>query len=211
MVDSEPLSRQAWQDVLTGYGCELDDVTYEKIVGLRLDDTAQLLRSVYDLPVNPVELAKQKETRLYQIFAYGIPTMPGLMRLVQALSVRNLPWAVATSSRLNYAQYVLLQLNLLAECQAIAAGDQVSQGKPAPDIYWLAAERLGVTASTCLALEDSVPGAQAAIAAGMTTVAVPNGHTKPADFDFVDYVFKSLFDVADALDQLVGNEWIPAL
>jgi len=93
-----------------------------------------------------------------EIMAEGIPCMLGLRRLVAELEQRNTPWAVATSSRKAYANQVLEQLDLREKCKAIAAGDDVERGKPAPDVYLLAADRLDIDPASCLALEDSVPG-----------------------------------------------------
>jgi HAD superfamily hydrolase (TIGR01509 family) len=132
---------------------------------------------------------------MVKLWAEGLPVMPGLHNLVGYLNDHNIPWGVATSSRRHYALNVLNQLGIASHCRAVAAGNEVSQGKPAPDIYLLAAERLEIDPKLCLALEDSVPGGQAAVAAGMSLAAVPNGHTKAADFPFADYVLDSLNDV----------------
>jgi HAD superfamily hydrolase (TIGR01509 family) len=131
--------------------------------------------------------------------------MPGLRRLVEELKQRKLPWGVATSSPKNYAKLILKNLGLIADCQAIASGDEVQHGKPAPDVYLLAAERLAISPESCMALEDSVPGVKAAVAAGMLTVAVPNSHTEEDEFSLANYVLPSLNAVADGLDRLLAR------
>ena len=130
--------------------------------------------------------------------------MPGLMALHNALGARGVPWAVAASSLRIYAEAVLQQMGLTPTHGAVATGDDVQHGKPAPDIYLLAARRVGIDPERCLALEDSVPGARAAQAAGMRVVVIPNG-VPPERFDFADYVFGSLNDVAEHLDALLGS------
>jgi HAD superfamily hydrolase (TIGR01509 family) len=129
--------------------------------------------------------------------------MAGLMALQTEIGKRGLPWAVATSSPRHHAQIILEQLGLADACHAIAAGDEVSHGKPAPDIYLLAAERLNTPPQRCLALEDSAPGSQSAIAAGMKVVAIPNPQADKADFAAVHRIFDSLHEVASNLDQLL--------
>lgn len=131
--------------------------------------------------------------------------MPGLMPLHAEITRRQIPWAVATSSPYHQAETVLTQLGLIDACCAIAAGNEVSQGKPAPDIYLLAAQRLGIAPENCLALEDSVPGSQAAAAAGMITVAVPNGDTQINDFPHAHYILPSLHAVLTYLDELLTH------
>jgi HAD superfamily hydrolase (TIGR01509 family) len=204
MVDSEPLAHQAWNDVLEPYGQRLDDVTYSQVIGLRLDATARLVQQTYELPVSPDHLAEAKENRLSQLRARGVPAMPGLRRLVGEIQARDLPWAVATSSPRATAEENLQQLGLLSLCQAIAGGDEASQGKPSPDIYLLAARRLAIMPQYCLALEDSVPGATAARSAGMITVAVPGEHGTFEQFAIADFVLSSLDIVADRLDELLA-------
>lgn len=205
MVDSEPLARLAWEAVLARYGCRLDTATYGRMIGLRIEDSSQLVREKFGLEVAPAELADQKTVEMASLLMQGVPIMPGLMELIQAVKRRQIPWAVATSSRQAYAQMVLEQLGLSDSCQAIATGDQVIHGKPAPEIYQLAAKKLGVEPNVCLALEDSVPGGQAAVAAGMYLVAVPGDHAEAADFAFAHRVYSSLKQVVAQLDHLLAR------
>lgn len=205
MVDSEPLARIAWEQVLLAHDQGLDEATYQRIIGLRLADTSRLLQETYQLDVQAEALGRAKEAAMNELLLRGVPAMPGLMELLAALQQRSLAWGVATSSRHSYAQLVLGQLGLLEQVGAIAGGDEVSRGKPFPDIYLLAARRLGAQPGSCLALEDSVPGAKAATAAGMLTVAIPGDHATAADFAFVDSVYPSLDQVADDLDRLLAR------
>jgi HAD superfamily hydrolase (TIGR01509 family) len=207
MVDSEPLSRQAWEEVLGEYGRNLSDNVYHQLIGLRLEDSARLIQEGLALPVAAAELARQKEEAWVQIWTKGVPAMPGLHELHEEIRRLGLPWAVATSSRRAYAEAILTQLGLRQRCTAIAAGNEVAHGKPAPDLYLLAAERLNITPARCLALEDSVPGCQAAVAAGMVVAAVPGGHNTAADFGFAHYVFDSLADVAGRLSEILDGSY----
>lgn len=205
MVDSEPLSRRAWDQVLAPYGFTLDDAAYNGIIGHKTDESAAILLKVYDLPLSPEEFAQKKTKALAKIRTAGVPVMPGLFELHTKIAGRGLPWGVATSSPRAHAEHTLDQLGLSASCRVIAGGDEVTRGKPAPDIYLLAAERLGIPAAKCLAVEDSGPGCRSALAAGMMVAAVPNEDTKGADFSAVDYIFPSLHDLARRLDDLVAE------
>lgn len=203
MVNSEPLARLAWAQVVERHGATLDDETYAEMVGLRLADCALLVRSKLHLAADPSELAGEKQVALAEIRASGVPPMPGLRTLLKSIEQRSIPWAIATSSTREEAMTVLRQLDLKDSFGALAAGDEVNRGKPAPDVYELAARRLQVAPERCLALEDSVPGAKAAVSAGMVTIAVPNGFTTKRDFPFVDYIYDSLAGVAQDLDRLI--------
>jgi HAD superfamily hydrolase (TIGR01509 family) len=203
MVDSEPLSRQAWDEVLRPFGHKLTDEVQSQIIGRRADVSSQVILEAFALPLAADELRARKAAVNDQLRAQGVPVMPGLMALHAEIARRAIPWAIATSSPRHHAEMTLAQLELAAACRAIAAGNEVSHGKPAPDIYLLAAARLGIEPQFCLALEDSAPGCRAALAAGMRAVAVPNGDTKTADFSFAPYVFNSLHDVLANLDELL--------
>ena len=129
--------------------------------------------------------------------------MPGLIELVDEIEQRGLPWAVATSSLRANAEQNLRLIGLFGRCRAIVGGDEVSRGKPAPDIYLLAAERLSVAPQKCLALEDSVPGVKSARSAGMVTVAIPGSHSSRENYGLANHVYPTLKVVADRLDQLL--------
>lgn len=206
MVDTEPLSRQVWNQLLSKYGHALDDQTYAGIIGYRSDASAAKVLSAYDLPLTAAELIESKEKLFDELRAKGVPVMPGFMELQAEIARREIPWAVATSSPRHHARIILDQLGLSGDCQAIAAGDEVALGKPAPDLYLLAAERLGIPRYQCLALEDSHPGCEAAAAAGMRVVAVPNGQTFDGSFSAAHYVMNSLKDVLDHLDHLLSSD-----
>lgn len=205
MVDSEPLSQQAWDEYLRPYGHQLTEAIVSRIIGLRADISTPTIKALFNLP-EPVPVIIAKRAAIYsQIRANGVPTMPGLHELHAEIARRQIPWAVATSSPRGHAEEILHQLGLQDRCQAIAAGDEVTLGKPHPDIYLLAAERLGIAPQNCLALEDSGPGSQAATAAGMTTIAIPNAQTKTADFSHVHYCYSSLHEVLANLDTFFGE------
>lgn len=203
MVDSEPLSRRAWDQVLHVYDQRLDDATYSGVIGHRTAESAAILIDAYDLPLSVENLVRMKTDALNKIRARGVPVMPGLYELHSRILENNLAWGVATSSPRTHAAEILDQLGLAGSCHTIVGGDEVAHGKPAPDIYRLAAQRLGLPAAKCLAVEDSGPGCRSALAAGLMVVAVPNGDTRSTDFSAVDYVFPSLHAVSDAFAQLL--------
>lgn len=200
MVDSEPISHQAWQTFLRPFGHQLTQDHIQQLIGLRGDVSSEMVRSFFDLPLEPEEIRQRKMAIATQLYAQKVPIMPGLYELVNALAERNIGWGVGTSSPRQHAINILGQLELTAVCQAIAAGDEVAHGKPAPDIYLLAAERLGVAPQNCLVFEDSEPGSKAAVAAGMRVIVVPNDDTRSGDFSHATAVLPSLTHVANQID-----------
>ena len=99
---------------------------------------------------------------------------PGVLELLDILDAMGLPRAIATSSKPQNAQHHLATFDLTHRFDTIVAQGDTTRGKPDPDPYLLAAERLGVEPALCLALEDSHNGVRSASAAGMMTVMVPD-------------------------------------
>ncbi|MGB0903331.1 MAG: HAD family hydrolase, partial [Mangrovicoccus sp.] len=104
----------------------------------------------------------------------GIPKKPGAEELLRGLKAQGLPLALATSSLTATATNFLARSGWAEIFDHVIGGDQITHAKPAPDIYLLAAEKLGFAPQACAAFEDSDPGTRAAIAAGCQTVQVPD-------------------------------------
>jgi HAD superfamily hydrolase (TIGR01509 family) len=212
MVDTEPLSRASWDRVLAEEGVVIGDDLYARMLGRRTTESVELVLAAHLLPWSAAELIDLKTRAFMEILSEGIPAMPGLHALLDELDRRGLPWGVATSSPRPVAAVVLRGLALDGRCQALAAGDEVARGKPAPDLYLLGASRLGVAPATCLALEDTAVGCASAAAAGMRAVAVgAAAMSAPADpapdepFDCAYRRYLSLVDVAADLDVSLGE------
>jgi HAD superfamily hydrolase (TIGR01509 family) len=137
--------------------------------------TDQLLLEVLG-DARVVQAVRERE-RFYvrgRIAETGVPVKPGLVDLLDYLDGRGLARAVGSSAWRRTVEGYLGSMGLLPRFQAIAAGDEVANGKPAPDVFLLAARRLGVAPEGCLVLEDSEAGIQGARAAGMAAIMVPD-------------------------------------
>lgn len=203
MVDTEPLARAAWDAVLASYGRSVSDDLYRRMLGRRTSESARMVVADLGLDLPPDDLIGLKTDVFLSSIAGGAPPMPGLYPLLEAIEQRGLPWAVATSTPRPVAEHILGTLGVLSRLAALATGDEVTHGKPAPDIYLLAAARLGVVPGGCLALEDTPTGCQAAAAAGMCVVGVPGEWTDPAAFTCAFRLERSLVEVEAHLDQLL--------
>ena len=203
MVDTEPLARAAWQRVVAPYGATIDDDLYGQMIGRRSIESTQLVLDALRLPVAHGELMQLKADEFLDSLRDGVPVMPGLWALLDRIEALEMPWAVATSTPRPVAELVLGMLSVTGRYGALACGDEVANGKPAPDIYLLAAERLGIAPMLCLALEDSVAGCMAAAAAGMRVVAVPTELTRHEPFTCAHAIYPSLVEVAADLETLL--------
>lgn len=173
MFDSERVDREIWREVAGRRGHDFPDSVHDSIVGRGRVDSDKILLEHFGEAFPLAEArAETRDRWTERIKNEGLPYKPGLIELVEYLESIATPIAVATSTERSKA---LLCLGTLAKrFDALAFGSEVTHPKPAPDLYLLAASRLGIAPAECLALEDSPTGLAAAQAAGMTTILIPD-------------------------------------
>jgi HAD superfamily hydrolase (TIGR01509 family) len=175
LLDSERLIRDAWLQVSLENGIEFSESVYLDVVGRNhADATSILIDHIGDEPTFrkiwcEVDVLLSERTQ-----AAGYPLKPGAIELLSLLRERRIPCAVASSTNRHEVQQRLQKTGLDSFFETIAGGDEVLKGKPHPDLFVLAAERLGSFPSHCLVFEDSEHGARGAIAAGMSALLVPD-------------------------------------
>ena len=182
MLDTESLGPQTWRDAAETIGVDFDLRLLPSMIGRNYRDCREMLREHYG-PAYPVEqLTAACLTSFDAIVArQGIAQKPGLRELLDWLEQENVVRAVATSTRRDRAEAQLTQQGLIASFATLVGGNEVERGKPAPDIFLLAASRIDVEAADCVVLEDSEPGVRAALAAGMMPIMVPDLHRPSED------------------------------
>jgi HAD superfamily hydrolase (TIGR01509 family) len=122
--------------------------------------------------------------------------LPGALDLVRGLQRTDIPIAVCSSSRRNWVETCLQKLGIFDAFAVIVTGGDVENGKPAPDIYLLSAERLGLDPAVCLAIEDAPAGIESASAAGMTVWAVRTEYTEGLALPANDRELDSLEEIS---------------
>ncbi len=158
-------------------GVELSHDAAAALVGLRTDDIWTQLRARYALTASVKELEAAHAAAYDPLLRAQVEAMPGAHETVVALRARGHPLAVASASPRRQVLAVLDRLGLRSIIGVVAAGDEVTHDKPAPDVYLLTTARLGADPARCVAVEDSGPGVAAAKAAGLRVVAVPSPAT----------------------------------
>ncbi|GAC1528370.1 MAG: HAD family hydrolase [Vulcanimicrobiaceae bacterium] len=137
--------------------------------------------------------------------ADSLPMRPGILRLVREAREAGVRCAIATTAAPSGVDALLRRDPEFARTfEVIVAGDVVPRKKPAPDIYLLALERLGIAASDAVAFEDSAVGLRAARAAGIATVVTPSVYTRGESFDGAAAVIEHLGDPGDAPRVIAG-------
>jgi HAD superfamily hydrolase (TIGR01509 family) len=173
LLDSERPTRDAWLQAAAALGVPLSEADYLGVVGLNHVDSQARMLTLFGGDAARLAAARaQADAAL----AAGPPfeAKPGARRLLGSLRDARIPCAVASSTHLAEVQRRLRRIGLLDHFAAVCGGDEVRHGKPAPDLYTLALARLGASPQHALAFEDSGHGVQAALAAGLATVAVPD-------------------------------------
>ena len=175
MLDTEPLAARAWTDAAAGLGISFDHAVTRHLIGRNHRDCVHVIRAHHGDDY-PVEAVMQAWHGAYEaiIGREGIALKPGLVALLDWLDAEGIPRAVATSTRRTRAERKLATTGILDRFLALVGGDEVSSGKPAPDIVLAAAARLGVPVTECVVLEDSEPGVNAALAADAMPIMVPD-------------------------------------
>jgi HAD superfamily hydrolase (TIGR01509 family) len=204
MLDTEPLAARAWIDAAAACGVAFDRVVVPRLIGRNFPDCRALIRAHHgdDYPVDELMCAWQVAYDAI-VEREGIALKPGLGELLDWLESEAIPKAVATSTRRSRAEAKLAHTFLLGRFAALVGGDEVARGKPEPDIFVLAALRLGVETGECLVLEDSEPGVRGAAAAGMPAIMVPDVHApSPSLADEGHLVLRTLHDVRALLAAL---------
>jgi HAD superfamily hydrolase (TIGR01509 family) len=171
LVDSEPLARRAWERSLAAHGYALTDADVEASVGLPYPRVHAYFAERVELPAaEPFWVEFSGE--LFALIDTELTPFDDAVDAARELRERGVPVAVASSSPRDRLHRTLRRAGLLDAFDVVVAGDEVENGKPAPDMFLLAAERLGVPPEECVVIEDSPPGVQAGLAAGMHTIGV---------------------------------------
>jgi len=196
LLDTEPIAARAWSESAAQAGVTFDPALALRMVGSNFTDCGALLRA--HAPASyPVDAVLGGWHAAYDALCArdGVPVKRGVAVLLDWLEAVRVKRAVATSTRRARAAAKLADARLLHRFDVLVGGDEVARGKPAPDIYLEAAQRIDVPAADCVALEDSEPGVRAALAAGMTVFMVPD-LVRPSDelAQLVPFVVGSLDD-----------------
>ena len=173
MIDSERVSVACWTQAAHELALPLADDVWLRFVGLGDRDCERLLLQHIDAGQVAALFARCHD--LYEARTQeGLPLRPGILDLLQLLHDHGIARAVATSTRQPRASRKLAAAGLLPFFEVVVTSSDVAHPKPAPDIYLLAAQKLGKDPARCLALEDSPAGIRAAVGAGMTAIQVPD-------------------------------------
>jgi HAD superfamily hydrolase (TIGR01509 family) len=197
MLDSERPSIGAWMDAARELGWDMAEDLILQAVGRDEESTKKLLLDAFG-PGFPYEKIRDLTRGLIVARAEkeGIPHRPGLLPLLDHLAALKVPLGVATSTDQEAALWKLRKAGIQERFSVMTFGDEIRRGKPAPDIFLLAAARLGEAPRDCVGFEDSPAGLMALHAAGIRSVFIKDLLEPPPEV--LDTVWHRCADLAEA-------------
>lgn len=211
VIDSAEQHRLAWKQLAEENGIPYSDAAFWAGFGRRNADVIPLMFGVAGPPERVAALAERKEQIYRALVAQQGRALPGARELMAALHAAGYRQALASSAPEANIRLIVDLLKLGPYLGATVSGEAVARGKPAPDIFLAAAERLGVAPARCLVIEDAPAGVQAAHAAGMRCLAVRRaGQADAPGLDAADALVTSLEEagvtLVDRLLMRLGND-----
>lgn len=194
MFNTEEIFHQATHALLRRRDKVPTPEMFHQMMGRRAEESFQVLIDHNGLDETFESIRDEYFEIFFELIDRHIAPMPGLLDLLDHIEARDLPKGVATSSERSYLQNLLGRFELTDRFHMTLTAEDVTRGKPNPEIYLRAAENLGVEPAEMLVLEDSEAGTRAAAAAGAHIISVPHEHSRHQDFSAARAVARGLHD-----------------
>ena len=198
LIDSERIIMQACIQAAKEVGINYTMAEFVELIGRSSPDASRIMAEQLG-GVDILERVSNGVTTILSQRNHVFPLKTGAVDLLNHYQLQQIICGVASSSPTQHIQHRLSHVNVLDYFSTITSGQEVVNGKPSPDIYLLAVQKLGVSVDECIAFEDSEPGARAAIAAGLKVVVVPDLKQPSA------FVRENCFKLVDSLDHYLNS------
>lgn len=203
IIDSADEHRRAWQRLAREEGIVMTDADFWATFGRRNDDIFAAIWG--EMPAERVkQLADRKERYFRELIQESAVPLPGAIELMRGLHNAGFTQALASSTPIENIQLISDVLGLKRYLSILVSGETVARGKPAPDIFLKAAEKLHTDSSVCLVIEDAVAGVEAAHAAGMRCISVAGDRDLPG-LRQAELMVKNLTEVDVEQVRLLGQ------
>jgi HAD superfamily hydrolase (TIGR01509 family) len=202
LINSESLSKIAFEKMCSQFGCNFTQDYHSKIRGMKWQVWTRSFIDTFNLDLKPeIVMAKHTDLLLHEL-DQSVQLMPGALALLDWIESRTYPKALVTSSNSDYATRYLARLGILGRFNELITAEDVKSGKPDPEPYILGASKISRKPSDCFVFEDSVNGALSGKAAGSIVFGVPNNDSDRTDMTSADYLLVSLVDSIVILENL---------
>jgi len=205
IADTAPYHMRAWQDTFQKMGIQFTEDDFRHSFGLRNDT---ILAGILGKGVSRDEInsiSTEKEETFRRMIGQNIRPLPGVIDLMRSLTEAGFPMALASSTPAENVRLVTERLGIKDYFQSTIAAEDVTKGKPHPQVFLLAAQELGVSPGNCAVIEDAVAGITAARRAGMHCLAVTTTHPR-ASLKEADLIVDTLESVTvNTLQKLLAH------
>lgn len=198
MFDTERIWKDSWNAIVPKYGYEPDPTFPKEVCGTSGEHMLNVIRKHFP-GIDAEAFRAEVRAAVSAATIVSVPEKEGLHELVDFFKESGVKIAVASSSQLKKIEHFLRLSGLYEKFDYMISGESVARGKPAPDIFLMAASNIGVDPKDCYVLEDGMNGLMAGIAAGCATIMVID-LTEPNDYVRENCVgiYNSLLEVRDA-------------
>ncbi|MFL5930191.1 MAG: HAD family hydrolase [Gaiellaceae bacterium] len=196
LIETEEVWDEVREALAHEHGGRWSESAQRDMMGMSSTEWSRYMHETVGLPQAPEEINDLVVERMAERYRSQLPLLPGAVEAVERIAARW-PLGVASSSNRVLIDLVLELSGLAPSFRATVSSEEVARGKPAPDVYLEAAQRLGVEPTHAAAVEDSNAGIRSASAAGMRVVAIPNRSFPPGDepLALADVVLESLAEL----------------
>lgn len=196
IIDSEPIHFEVDMQTMKDFGCNISKEELNKYVGTTnkymytdIKNNYKIDKSVEEIINYRSEMAKRK------VIESDLIPIQGIRELLKDLKNKNIPAAIASSSPRDFIEVVVSKFGLEDYFSCILSGEEVENGKPAPDIYVETSKKLGIPPKECTVIEDSKNGVLAAKEAGMKCIGFKNINSGDQDLSKADCIVNSILDI----------------
>ncbi len=199
LVDSLPAVHIAFNELLAPHGHQFTEEDFLKFNGMKLSEGMKLWKKEYGIDIEYEKFHTESAVREFEIIRETHEGNPTLHALLESLKKQGVPLAVATASEKERAHEMLDIIEYKDFFDTVVAGCDVERGKPAPDLFLEAANRLRVVPERCVVVEDAPHGVAAAKAAGMACVALVTRYHSREQLRAADLVIESFDELGPGI------------
>ena len=173
MFDTERLYQKLWKEQIIARGASFDPAFLSAVAGTSGRKMEETIRKFFP-SIDPADIMREVFAGIDRELEKKVPEKPGIHEILAFFRERGVKTAVASSSAEHAIEHNLRATGLRDQVDVVVSGMNVKNGKPAPDVFLLAAEMLGLPAEDCYVLEDGINGVHAGLAAGAQTIMIPD-------------------------------------
>lgn len=196
IIDSEPIHFETDMETMKYLGCNILKEELEKYVGTTNEYMFSDIKKNYNIQKSVEDIINYRAKIIKnKIVQSDLEPIEGIRELLSELQKKNIPAAIASSSPKDFINVVVSKFKLQEYFKYIVSGEEVANGKPAPDVYIETAKKLGVSPKDCTVIEDSKNGVLAAKSAGMRCIGFQNVNSGNQDLSKANIIVKSIAEI----------------